>query len=164
MVPACLLDDAYLSMRGFFADQLGQSIVEIALALPLMVFLLLGGTDMARGFAIQIAVQNGARAGAEATAVDFTPTGTETILHAQQEMNRTPGMDASVCNVQPAKCQILWQKAQADGVTACPNTPDPVTPCFVTVRVTYTFKTIIAWPLIPTVFNMDRKTIIRVFV
>jgi len=150
-------------MHKFFREQLGQSMVEMALALPIVTFLLLGGADLARAFSIQIAVQNGARAGAEATAVDFTPTGTETILHAQQEMNRTPGMDASVCNVQPAKCQILWQKAQADGVTACPNTPDPVTPCFVTVRVTYTFKTIIAWPLIPNTATLDRSTQFRVF-
>src|ERR1700674_1225821 len=96
----------------FLRDQLGQSMVEMALALPIMTFLLLGGTDMARAFAIQVAVQNGARAGAEATVLDFTPTGAETIAHAQQEMNRTPGMDAS-------QATITVTRKQQDGTTNC---------------------------------------------
>jgi hypothetical protein len=122
-----------------------------------MVFLLLGGADMARAFAIQLAVQNGARAGAEAYAIDFTPTSAETILHAQQEMNRTPGMDASLAT-------ITVTKKQADGITACIATPDPTTPCFATVRVQFTFRTVIAWPLIPNVYNFDRRTTMRTFV
>lgn len=131
--------------------------VEIALALPIMVFLLIGGADMARAFAVQLAVQNGARAGAESYAITFTPTSLETIQHTQQEMNRTPGMDASLAT-------ITVQKKQADGVTTCIATPDPTTPCFVTVRVQYTFRTIIAWPLIPNVYNFDRSTTVRTFV
>jgi Flp pilus assembly protein TadG len=144
------------AMRKFFREQLGQSMVEIALALPMMTFLLLGGTDMARAFAIQVAVQNGARAGAEATVLDFTPTGAETITHAQQEMNRTPGMDAT-------QATITVTRKQQDGTTACISSPDPTTPCFVTVRVQYTFKTIINWPFIQNTFNFDRSTKMRVY-
>ena len=48
----------------FVRGDRGQSIVELALALPILVFLLIGGADLARAFAIQIAVQNGARAAA----------------------------------------------------------------------------------------------------
>jgi Flp pilus assembly protein TadG len=144
------------AMRKFFREELGQSMVEIALALPLMAFLLLGGTDMARAFAIQVAVQNGARAGAEATVLDFTPTGQETIDHATQEMNRTPGMDAT-------QATITVTRKQQDGTTACISSPDPTTPCFVTVRVQYTFKTIINWPFIQNTFNFDRSTKMRVY-
>jgi Flp pilus assembly protein TadG len=136
-------------------DELGQSVVEIALALPIMVYLLIGGADMARAFAIQLAVQNGARAGAEASALDYTPTQAEAILHAQQEMNRTPGMDAS-------QATITWSRLKNDG-TACPATIDYLNPCYYTVRVRYTYNTIIPWPLIPHSFNLDRSTKVRAF-
>ncbi len=130
--------------------------VEMALALPMVTFLLLGGADMARAFAIQVAVQNGARAGAEATVLDFTPTAVETAQHALQEMNRTPGMDAS-------QATITVSRKQQNGITDCITSPDPVTPCFVTVRVQYQFKTIIQWPMIQSTFNFDRSTTIRVY-
>ena len=144
------------AMRKFLREQLGQSMVEMALALPIMTFLLLGGTDMARAFAIQVAVQNGARAGAEATVLDFTPTGAETIDHAQQEMNRTPGVDAT-------QATITVTRKQQDGTTNCISSPDPTTPCFVTVRVQYTFRTVINWPFIQNTFNFDRATKMRVY-
>ena len=143
-------------MHKFFREQLGQSMVEMALALPIVTFLLLGGADLARAFSIQIAVQNGARAGAESTVLDFTPTGAETSAHALQEMNRTPGMDAS-------QATITVSRKQQDGTTDCISSPDPTTPCFVTVRVQYTFRTIIHWPFIQNVFNMDRSTSMRVY-
>ncbi len=141
----------------FCRDERGQSIVELALMLPMLVFLLIGGADLGRAFAIQIAVQNGARAGAEASAIDFTPTTQEAKDHAQQEMNRTPGMNAS-------NATITVTRTRADGTTACIQTPDPVTPCYFTVRVRYTFKTIIPWPLIPNTFTFDRSTSVRTFV
>ena len=136
-------------------DDVGQSIVEIALALPIMVYLLIGGADMARAFAIQLAVQNGARAGAEASALDYTPTSAEAILHAQQEMNRTPGMDAN-------QATITWTRLKLDG-SACPAQTDYLNPCYYTVRVQYTYNTIIPWPLIPNSFKLDRTTIVRAF-
>ena len=48
--------------------------VELALLLPILVFGLIGAADLARAFALQLAIQNGARAGAEAYAINFTPT------------------------------------------------------------------------------------------
>jgi len=136
-------------------EDLGQSVVEIALALPIMVYLLVGGADMARAFAVQLAVQNGARAGAEASSLDYTPTQAEAILHAQQEMNRTPGMDANAAT-------ITWTRLKANG-SACPATTDYLNPCYYTVRVRYTYTTIIPWPLIPNTFYLDRSTMMRAF-
>lgn len=122
--------------------------------LPIMIFLILAGGDMARGFAIQIAIQNGARAGAEAAAIDFTPTAAETEARARDEMSRTPGMDGTT----PI---VTVTFAQSDGVTACTNPPTLSYPCFATVRVQMTWRTITAWPLIPNTFNFDRSTTMR---
>ena len=135
-------------------DQHGQSLVEFALLLPIMVFLILAGGDMARGYAIQIAIQNGARAGAEAAAIDFSPTAVETEARARDEMSRTPGMDGSIPTV-----TILFK--QADGTTDCVSPPTLSNPCFATVSVRMTWRTITAWPLIPNTFTFDRATVMR---
>lgn len=138
----------------FARDDRAQSLVETALMLPILVFLILAGGDMARGYAIQIAIQNGARAGAEAAAIDYTPTASETEARARDEMSRTPGMDSSVPTV-----TVTFK--QSDGSTDCVNPPTLGTPCFASVRVQMTWRTITAWPLIPNTFSFDRSTQMR---
>lgn len=141
--------------RAAVGDNGGQSIVELALLLPLLVFGLVGGADMARAYAIQLAVQNGARAGAEAYAITAQPTVTLARSAAKQEMNRTPTMQATDANV-------AVSEGQADASPCVrPITTDK--PCFVTVTVTYTFQTITPWPIVPNTANFNRTTIYRLF-
>lgn len=130
--------------------------VELALTLPILVFGLLGGADLARAYALQLAVQNGARAGAEAAAINQSPTAQLAIDRARDEMSRTPGMDVS--NVTNPLVTAVF--AKLDG-TACANPPSAAEPCFVTVRVRYTFRTVTPWPLVPNTANFDRQTIFR---
>jgi len=136
-------------------EETGQSLVELALLLPLLVFTLMGGADLARAFAIQLAVQNAARAGAEAYAINSTPTTTLAQDAAVAEMNRTPTVNATSANV-------TVNEGQADG-TACIHPPPTALPCFVTVTVTYTFQTITAWPIVPNTANFNRSTQFRMF-
>ena len=135
-------------------DDHGQSIVETALMLPILIFLILAGGDMARGYAIQIAIQNGARAGAESAAIDYTPTAAEAEARARDEMSRTPGMDGTAPTV-----NVSFK--QSDGVTTCVSPPTLTHPCFATVEVLMTWHTITAWPLIPNTFTFDRSTTMR---
>jgi Flp pilus assembly protein TadG len=135
-------------------DDHGQSIVETALMLPILIFLVLAGGDMARGYAIQIAIQNGARAGAESAAIDYTPTAAEAEARARDEMSRTPGMDGNAPTV-----TVTFK--QSDGVTICVSPPTLTHPCFATVEVQMTWHTITAWPLIPNTFSFDRSTTMR---
>lgn len=144
-------------MARRFHEEGGQSIVELALLLPIMVFTLLGGADLARAYALQLAVQNGARAGAEAAAINQSPTVQLAIDRARDEMSRTPGMD--VANVNNPRVTASF--AKADGTLACENPPSAAEPCFVTVRVRFTFRTITPWPLVPNTANFDRQTIFR---
>lgn len=141
--------------REAISDSSGQSIVEFALLLPLLVFGLVGGADMARAYAIQLAVQNGARAGAEAYAITAQPTAALARSAAKQEMNRTPTVQATDSN-------IAVSEGQADG-TACNRPITAASPCFVTVTVTYTFQTITPWPMVPNTANFNRTTIYRLF-
>lgn len=142
-------------MRGFIGDTAGQAMVELALTLPLLVFAILGGADLARAFALQIAVENGARAGAESYAIDSTPTNAEAQTAVVNEINRTP-----TANVQASDVTVT--KAKSDG-SACVSPPTIATPCFVSVRVVYGWTTIIAWPIVPNSGTFDRTTTIRTF-
>lgn len=50
---------------------------------------------------------------------------------------------------------------QVDGTTTCIDPPTPAVPCYATVRVQYTFRTVTPWPLIPNLANFDRSTTMR---
>ena len=144
-------------LRQAAKDQFGQSMVELALLLPILVFGLIGAADLARAFALQLAIQNGARAGAEAYAINFTPTRALAIQRAMDEMARTPGMNVN----NPMLFVDAWA-LQADG-TACLQPPTVANPCFVTVSIQYQFHTLVPWPLIPNTANFDRSTTMRTF-
>lgn len=140
----------------FFSRDRGQSTVELALTLPMLVFGVLGGADLGRAFALQIAVENGSRAGAEAYAINSVPTNALAQAAAVAEINRTPTAAATAADVTVAK-------AQSDGITACATPPTIATPCFISVRVKYPWSTIVAWPLMPNGGMFDRTTTIRTF-
>ena len=60
--------------RDAWADQAGQSLIEIALALPVLLLLLLGVADGARAYYYAGIVANGAREGANFAARNATAT------------------------------------------------------------------------------------------
>jgi Flp pilus assembly protein TadG len=142
-------------MRFLRGDR-GQSFVETALLLPVLVFLILAGGDLARAYAMQLAVQNGARAGAEAAAIDFSPSAALAENRARDEMSRTPGMDGM--NTTLVVVNVTFAK-NGGGTCVLPVT-EP-NQCYVTVRVRYTFHTVTPWPLIPNTANFDRSTTMR---
>jgi len=149
-------------VAGYLLRDRGQSIVEVALMLPLMAFTLLGGAEMARAYAAQLAVQNAARAGAEATALDYTPTSSEAISWAQQEMDRTPGMNSANATITLTFTQSdLSSVCTGAASTASAGTPSIATPCYANVRVRYTYSTLIPWPGLPRTFPFDRTTHVR---
>ena len=143
-------------MKRFAEDAAAQAMVELALTLPLLVFAILGGADLARAFGLQIAVENGARAGAESYAIDSSPTPAEARLVAINEINRTPTANAALSDV-------TVTKAQSNGSACLVSPPTVATPCFVSVRVQYGWSTIIAWPIVPNNGTFDRTTTIRTF-
>jgi Flp pilus assembly protein TadG len=143
--------------RNAARDEIGQSMVELALLLPILVFGLIGAADLARAFAIQLAVQNGARAGAEAYAISSTPTMSQTATRVLDEVSRTPGIDINLLDV------TTPPRAQHSDGTDCVTTPTVAAPCFYTVTVEYEFHTIVPWPFIPNVAHFNRSTTMRTF-
>lgn len=129
----------------------------------MLVFLLMGGADFARSLSAQVGVLNAARAGAEAAAVrapgvsqPVNPNDAAVIAYARTELSRVPGVVATLAT-------ITVTRFRADGVTACVNPPTTATPCYVTVRVQYPFRTAIAWPLLPNAIDLDRSAQFRTY-
>jgi Flp pilus assembly protein TadG len=129
----------------------GQALIETALSLSILVFLLIGGADFARVFAAQVGVLNAARAGVEAGVVKQLNVSSGANIaaiqgYAQDELNRVPGVDGSAATITPS-----WSQ-------------DPVTLVnYVNVRVQYTYRTIVAWPLVPNSVNLDRTATMRIY-
>lgn len=151
------MNRVFCAWGAFWKAADGQSIVELALCLPLLVFGVVGGADLARAYALQIAVENGSRAGAEAYAISSSDV--RSPLQAQtatiQEINRTPTANATTAMVQVTL-------TLADGTTIC-DTTSLAAPCYVNVRVQYNWRTIVAWPFIPTSGTFDRTTSMRTY-
>ncbi len=145
------------ALRRAGRDGAGQAMVELALCLPILVFGVVGGADLARAFALQIAIENGSRAGAEAYAITVLATSADAKKAAREEINRTPTANAT-------DSMITVSTSQADGVTAClAGTPTIAVPCYVNVRVQYVWQTLVAWPIVPNTGTFDRTTSIRMF-
>jgi Flp pilus assembly protein TadG len=138
-------------------EELGQSLVELALLLPILVFGLIGAADLARAFAIQLAVQNGARAGAEAYAISFAPTPALAAARVLDEVSRTPGINVGILDI------TTPGRSQHADATDCVMTPTVADPCFYTVTVKYQFRTLVPWPFIPNTANLNRSTTMRTF-
>lgn len=121
----------------------GQAITELALLLPLFVFGLLGAADLARALGTQLAVQNAARAGAEAGVLGAAPADDNVAAYARGELSRVPGLNPSAAIVSVSR----WT--------------DPDGARLVTVGVRYTFTTIVPWPFVPNAVSLDRATTMR---
>jgi Flp pilus assembly protein TadG len=131
--------------------QRGQALIETALSLSILVFLLVGGADFARVFATQVGVLNAARAGVEAAVVrqlNVSSGANITTIrsYAQDELGRVPGVDASLATITPT-----WTQ---DSITLVN---------YVNVRVQFTYRTIIAWPYLPNSVNLDRTVTMRIY-
>jgi Flp pilus assembly protein TadG len=137
-----------------FAQDGGQSLVEIALVLPLVVGVLLGGADLARVFATNIAVQSAARVGAQQAAMDRPPSRDATERVARDEL-QGPGLDARAAIIS----LTVHDGSGSDG--SCVDPPTLARPCFATVHVQYTFRTFVQWPGVPAVIQLDRQQTIR---
>ncbi len=134
-----------------YSGELGQSLVEIGLALPLVVLALLGGADLGHALGVQLAIQSGARVAAEAMTLTSTPTQAGAQSYALAEAGSTRGVDSSKVTV-----TLTQHKGDFSDGSCAPTSPSLTAPCYVTVRVVYTYRTLLPWPGIPTYLTFDR--------
>ena len=125
------------------AGESGQALVETALSLSLLVFTILGGADMARAFAAQLGVQNGARAGAEAAVTRAATTDPQIIAYATDELGRVAGVDSSAATISVTHTTGVGGES------------------LVNVRVQYTYRTLVPWPFVPNTLSLDKTATFR---
>lgn len=114
--------------RGFGADESGQSMVELALTLPLLLLIVIGIVDVGRIYSFSIATANAAREAAIAAARDPQVSAETICQHARDELGGGPAL--SPCATAPItiQCQrggaacgsadrVLWQSAAGADVT-----------------------------------------------
>ena len=126
------------------ARDAGQSLIELALILPVLVFGLAGGIDFARSYAAYLGAMNAARAGAEASVMGSAANDAAAIAAAQDELQRIPAENLGRATVTVAH------------TTSGGNS-------FTSVRVQYSFQTIVAWPFVPSSSTIDRTVTFRAF-
>lgn len=117
--------------------------METALSLSLLVLTILGGADMARAFAAQLAVQSSARAGAEAAVTRAATTDPQIVAYVTDELGRVAGVDSSAATI------TVTHTTGAGGES------------LVNVRVQYTFRTLAPWPFVPNTLALDRTVTFR---
>lgn len=97
---------------------------------------------MARAFSAQLATQNAARAGAEAAVLQVATTDADIATYARSELAGVPGLD-------PGAASVTVTHTTVSGTS------------HVAVRVRYTWRTLVAWPIVPNQVTFDRSTKMR---
>jgi Flp pilus assembly protein TadG len=78
-----------MSKRTFLTslrDESGQSVVELAVVLPLIVVVILALVDFGRALDMYLQAEHAASDGARLAAVDYTPAGTTLANYIQQQL------------------------------------------------------------------------------
>jgi Flp pilus assembly protein TadG len=122
----------------------GQSLVELALLLPVLVLLLVVALDFARMFNMAMAITDGARAGAQWGSLNSAHAANilgieQAACNSMADISCTPGTNASASSF----CQC----AGSSGIISC-TSPGGCTNVqnFVTVTTNITFSTIMVYP------------------
>jgi Flp pilus assembly protein TadG len=140
--------------QSLWSNERGSTAVELAVALPLLLLILLGTADFGRIFAASVAVQNAARNGAQWATTD-------------------PGRATDFAGAQAA---ALADAAGFTGTTAvasrfCTCSYGPPSDCsttcsgkrtYVQVVVTHTFKPLVSYTGIPATTVLTGKAVMRV--
>jgi len=140
--------------------QAGQAATELAYSVPILLLLLLAGTDFARAFYFNQEVIAAARAGAQygsqsvAAAVDTSGISAAALANG----TNVPGLAAtsSVCT-----CQSPPPTGQTACATSYCNLANSQA-TYVTVNATATFTTLVSYPGIPHVSHMSGKAIMQI--
>jgi Flp pilus assembly protein TadG len=135
----------------------GQSAVELAIAVPILVLLLLIGADFGRVFYMSTGVNNAARAGAQ--------YGSQTVITAADSSGMITAAKAdgsNFANLTATASQCTC--AASNTVAACPSSYCTNSPqaTFVEVDTRSVFQTLVNYPGIPTSTTLQGKAIMQV--
>jgi len=120
----------------------GATAGELAVMLPFLGYIFLVAIDYGRVFYFGVAVENAARAGALYGSLD--------AAHSNDTTGIQQAAQGDATNLSPLPTITSTKVTDADG------NPE------VQVTASYTFKTVVSWPGIPTTVNLTRTVAMRV--
>ena len=148
--------------RWFLSDEHGSSLIEMAIAAPLLLLLLLGVMDFGRAFYLMNEIAGAAEAGASFGSQDPKNTsGMQTVAK-----DNAPDV-ASATDISAFNAFASWGCECSDGThvsSGCTSTP---TSCaynvvdYVTVTVSATYKCVFAWPGLPSSIPLSQTVSMR---
>lgn len=126
--------------------QRGQSLVEFALLLPLLLIILLGVVDFGRVYFAYVSVTNAARNGAE-----YASASTEKAADLDGIRQAALADTENLLNTTPTNPDVSAETGlDSQGKT------------YASVTVSYTFETLVSWPGMPHSVDMERTVRMRV--
>lgn len=143
--------------KGFGLYGNGQSLVELAMAIPVLLLLLLAAADVGRVFYLSIAVNNAARAGAQ--------YGSQSVITAADSngMVQAANTDGSnVANLTVTATQCTCESSSS--VSSCPASycTNDAQATFVQIQTQAPFHTILNYPGIPSSVTLSGNAIMQV--
>ena len=142
--------------RAAHLHRRGQSLVELALTLPVLGILLIGTIDFARVYYAAMAVGQAARAQSVGTSGDDSGMAQAALTTANLDL--TPAVTAaSVHATHWCACADGTQVSCASGTCT-----EGVPRVYVSVEVDRTFQTLFPYPGIPTTVRLNRTATMRV--
>jgi Flp pilus assembly protein TadG len=149
-------------------EDAGQSLVELALVLPLFVLLLFGAVEVARLAYASIEVGNAARAGASYAAQNHT-TASDTTNISLAATNEAPNI-TSLSATTSYSCSCESSTGTVTSFSSCVNTVTNLTTCpspsriveTVTVNTSAPVDTAFHFPGIPNSITLQGQAIMRV--
>lgn len=149
-----------LCSYGMHRNASGQSLVELALALPVLILLLLAAADFGRLFYTWIAVNSAARAGAQYGSQTLTNAADSNgmKLAATIDGSNIPGLTATA-----SQCTCVTTGTSVPACSGsnynCTNAPKAT---YVEVDTQATFRTIVSYPGIPSSVTVKGTAIMQV--
>src|SRR5579883_2288378 len=131
----------------------GQSLVELALTLPVLILLLVVALDFTRMFNISMEITDAARAGAQWGAQNRAAAANllgmeQAACNSMADVPCTPGVDTTASSF----CQC----AGSSGTISCTSPGSCINVLnFVTVTATTTFTTVVGYPGLPSAIPMS---------
>jgi Flp pilus assembly protein TadG len=148
------------------AQERGAALVELAVALPMLVLLMLGTADFARIFYMTMTLSEAARAGAQYGAQSVTKS-RDTAGMRTAATNAVAADNLSGFSVTATTACVCWNDAGSTSQAPSPNTCAGT--CAggyhlvvnVTVTATGTFTTVANYPGIPHTLTLSRDAVMR---
>ncbi len=144
------------SSKTLFTRGKGQSLVEFALVLPVMVLIVAGIFDLGRAFFASITITNAAREGARYGTLNHGDTAGDFQKICNTTMNEAK---SSRIILNPTTSTITISCGTSSQVCQAAGTPDTVCPARqpITVRIQYNYNQMLLQFFMPSGIMMDRQ-------